>query len=259
MWQRIYLNFKALLKLLKQFLMVGIIIASLTAVSFFTPLFSKVGLFFLQQLPIPNADIATSSQPTAPTAYVVLGGGLTKDQLGTIIVNDFSESRLQTVLNHYHQKPMPIILTGVESPWMRDWLIRHDNINGSSGNDGKKGIEDSIISENASMNTCENARFTAKRLTINHVYLVTGAYHMSRARRQFALNGITTEPINAPLPVPTDWRDIAANYRHSKRTLYEIGAYLRDLFLPQPDCRQADEVSMETLKHSRKPYALKTF
>ena len=258
MWQRIYLIVLAFLKLLKRLLLGSAIITSLTAVSFFTTLFSKVGLFVLQHLPIPQSELAESpgEHATTPTAYVVLGGGLTEDKLETIVVNEFSESRLKAVLKHYQQLPLPIILTGVESPWMHDWLIRHDNRQSS---DHKATIQESIISENASMNTCENARFTAKRLSLNNVYLVTDAYHMSRARRQFALNGITTTPINAALPESTDWNNIAANYRHSKRTLYEIGAYLRDLFFPQPDCRQAGDVSMETLMRSRKPDALKTF
>ena len=249
-----YSIWKALINLLKWLFIMGLLVAILSAVSFLTPLFSKVGLYFLQRLPLPN--IATQT-PTEPTAYLVLGGGLTKDATGTIIVNDFSRSRLQTLLDRYHNHPMPVILTGVESPWMYDWLVQHDASPKSQPYHAD--IAGQIISENASMNTCENARFTAKRLDIKHVYLITGAYHMTRARRQFALNGIATTAINAPLPEPSSWYNIAVNYRHSKRTLYEVGAYLRDVFIPQQDCRSSDEVSLETLKRSRKPLALKTF
>jgi uncharacterized SAM-binding protein YcdF (DUF218 family) len=249
-----YSIWKALIDLLKWLFVMGILIAIVSAVSFFTPLFSKVGLYFLQHLPIPKVPNLVVSEPTA---YLLLGGGLTKDAEGTIVVNDFSRSRLQTLLDRYHKHPMPVILTGVESPWMYEWLVKHDANPKSQSYHAD--IAGQIISENASMNTCENARFTAKRLDIQHVYLITGAYHMTRARRQFALNGIATTPINAPLPEPSSWYNIAANYRHSKRTLYEVGAYLRDILIPQQDCRSSEEVSLETLKRSRKPLALKTF
>jgi len=249
-----YSLWKALINLLKWLFIMGLLVAILSTVSFLTPLFSKVGLYFLQRLPLPSVS---TQAPPQPTAYLVLGGGLTKDATGTIIVNDFSRSRLQTLLNRYHEQPMPVILTGAESPWMYDWLVQHDASPESKLYHAD--IAGHIITENASMNTCENARFTNKRLEIQHVYLITGAYHMTRARRQFALNGIATTPINAPLPEPTSWHNIAANYRHSKRTLYEVGAYLRDVFIPQQDCRSSDEVSLETLKRSRKPLALKTF
>ena len=234
-----------------------ILLAVFFAFSFVTPIFSQAGLVLLQSFPVPAVtsdktatedNSSTASAHNSATAYVVLGGGLTTDTDDNIVVNDFTLSRLQTALRHYQQSPLPIVLTGVESHWMQDWLLAHDV------------KPDHIITENASMNTCENARFTAKRIPDRHVYLVTGSYHMTRARRQFALNGITTQPLPAPLPDEMiSWTNLPANYRHSRRTLYEIGAYLRDVWFPQSDCRSADEVSMETLKRSRKPDSLKTF
>lgn len=233
-----------------------LLLAAFFVFSFVTPIFSQAGLVLLQYLPVPAVtsdnpatedNSSTALLQNSPTAFVVLGGGLTTDTDDNIVVNDFTLSRLQTALRHYQQNPLPIVLTGVESHWMQDWLLAHD-------------VEpDHIITENASMNTCENARFTAKRIPDRHVYLVTGRYHMTRARRQFALNGINTQPLPAPLPEVISWTNIPANYRHSRRTLYEIGAYLRDVWFPQSDCRSADEVSMETLKRSRKSDSLKTF
>lgn len=244
----------ALINLLKWLLLIGSLVAILSAVSFFTPLFSKAGLYVLQRLPLSNSATQAAVEPTA---YLVLGGGLTKDSTGMIIVNEFSRSRLQTLLDRYHDRPMPVILSGAESPWMYDWLVDQDAKLTSEPYHAD--IAGDIITENASMNTCENARFTAKRLEIEHVYLITDAYHMTRARRQFALNNIATTAIPAPLPEPTSWQNITANYRHSKRTLYEVSAYLRDVLIPQQDCRSSDEVTLETLKRSRKPIAIKTF
>ena len=124
-------------------------------------------------------------------------------------------------------------MSGAEAPWLKQWL-------------NEQGI-DGIISENASMNTCENARFTAKRIPLHHVYLITDSYHMARAQRQFALNNINSTAINAPLPAKRNWLQPAQNLSHSRRAVYEVAAYLRDVLRPQADCRRADEVSIEQL------------
>ena len=251
------------------------------AVSMLTPIFSSVGLMVLQHLPIPpanthtnahnNNNASTASTPDQhasmlqPTAYIVLGGGLTRQnaQISTakeaqldntadanaerspIVINQYTRSRLQTVWHRYQQHPLPIILSGVESPWMQEWLAA-------------KGIND-VVSENASMNTCENARFTAKRLAIQYAFLVTDAYHMRRAQRQFALNGITTTPIIATLPYSKHWWNWRENSRHSRRTIYELAAYLRDVIRPQSDCRESHAVSMDELTSSHKSQDIRLF
>lgn len=296
------------------FLLLGLIIL----VAFYTPVFSTVGLWVLNHLPIPKVvqhpnpvltsptavnETVDNEQPgtpmslslpfnNEPTAYVVLGGGLTEadsyqDQQNpaksnetenaqqiksnisasyqpkqktdepeqqsstpslhkpNIVLNDYTLKRMQTVMQYHQKNPLPIILTGVDAPWMQDWLYNY-NI-------------DNVITENASMNTCENARFTAKRLHLQNVYLITDAYHMTRARRQFALNGIHALPIPAPLPMEKGWLEPSNNAQHSRRTLYELAAYARDVFVPQDNCREASEVSFETLLRSRKPEDVKTF
>lgn len=200
-------------------------------ISLFTPVFSRTVVYLLQQLPLPSMTASAVRAP--PTAYVVLGGGLTNDINNSIVLNDYSLNRVRTVANAYRNLPLPIVLSGAEAPWLGQWLIEH-------------GI-DSLISENASMNTCENARFTAKRTPLHHVYLITDSYHMARARRQFALNNINSTPISAPLPVGRDWRQPAQNLSHSRRAVYEVAAYLRDVLRPQLDCRRAEEISPKQL------------
>jgi|GEM_PF-280898 len=292
------------LKAVQRGIIAVIMLLMLSVASFFTPLFSTIGLWVLNHLPIPEANHAmrpliydlnanqaeSATAPTLPlnwrsehepTAYVVLGGGLTEaghkpnrqksaiankgsdthvanrppsspaqkntPQLSpnSIVLNQYSLNRMQTVIWHYKKNPLPIILTGVEAPWMRDWLLNY-------------GI-DNIITENASMNTCENARFTAKRLNLSDVYLITDAYHMTRTRRQFALNNIHTSPIVATLPMQKSWLHPKDNAQHSRRTLYELAAYARDVFAPQQNCRRASEVSFDTLLRSRKPEDVKVF
>ncbi|WP_348654267.1 YdcF family protein [uncultured Psychrobacter sp.] len=211
--------------------LVGSTAVVLVLISLFTPLFSQAVVYVLTRLPLPNTASSAISSP--PTAYVVLGGGLTNDNNNQIVLNSYSLNRAQTAAAAYHDLPLPIVLSGAEAPWLGQWLLEH-------------GI-DGLISENASMNTCENARFTAKRVPLHHVYLITDRYHMPRARRQFALNGIKSTALNAPLPVKRDWMEPAQNLTHSRRAVYEIAAYLRDIIRPQNNCRDAKEVSIEQL------------
>lgn len=203
----------------------------LVLISLFTPLFSQVIVYLFTLLPLPNVPAMAMNSP--PTAYVVLGGGLTNDHNNQTILNDYSLNRARTAARAYHDLPLPIVLSGAEAPWLGQWLIEH-------------GI-DGLISENASMNTCENARFTAKRIPLRHVYLITDSYHMARARRQFALNGINSTPLAAPLPVNRDWMKPAQNLSHSRRAVYEIAAYLRDVIRPQVDCRYAKDITSQQL------------
>lgn len=224
-------------RLLKVFRIISIsFLISATSVvilllSLLTPLFSQAALYVLAHLPLP--PLPDTAPNTAPTAYVVLGGGLTNDNNNRIVLNAYSLNRVRTVATAYHDLPLPIVLSGAEAPWLGQWLIEH-------------GIND-LIAENASMNTCENARFTAKRAPLHHVYLVTDGYHMARARRQFALNGINTTALNAPLPVKRYWMEPAKNLTHSRRAVYEMAAYLRDVLRPQLNCRQAKDISIQQL------------
>ena len=221
---------------------IGTTMVIVVIISLFTPLFSRAMVYLFQHLPLPPMTGAAMSSP--PTAYVILGGGLTNDHDNRTILNGYSLNRIRTAATAYHDLPLPIVLSGAEAPWLGQWLIEH-------------GI-DGIISENASMNTCENARFTAKRIPLHHVYLITDSYHMARARRQFALNNINTTAIVAPLPVNLDWMQPAQNLTHSRRAVYEIAAYVRDIFSPQSNCRHADEVSEQQLLTPRGS-AVKTF
>lgn len=60
----------------------------LVLISLFTPLFSQAIVYMFSLLPLPNMPPAAKSSP--PTAYVVLGGGLTNDHNNQIILNSYS-------------------------------------------------------------------------------------------------------------------------------------------------------------------------
>ncbi|MDY6537413.1 ElyC/SanA/YdcF family protein [Acinetobacter faecalis] len=169
-------------------------------------------------------------QKMKPYAIVVLGGGLTLDKDSkTIIVNNYTKLRLEKTLEIEKQYQLPIVLSGVEAPYMQAWLK-------------ERGVDAKLL-EDRSMNTCENTRFSSlllqKKGGAPTVILVTDEYHMPRTRRLFALNGIETIPVEAPMPTQlTNWRPSAKNYDHSRRANYEMLASIRDVFLGSSDCRE---------------------
>lgn len=165
-----------------------------------------------------------------PYAIVVLGGGLTLDKKAKeIVVNNYTRLRLETTLAVEKHYQLPIVLSGVEAPYMQRWLQNHS--------------VDAKLLEDRSMNTCENTRFSSlllqKKGGAPTVILITDRYHMPRTRRLFALNGIQTIPVEAPMPKPlTQWRPSAQNYDHSRRANYEMLATLRDMWFGSSDCRE---------------------
>lgn len=179
----------------------------------------------------PNSESQdNTTQIAKPYAIVVLGGGLTLHENGKdIIVNDYTRLRLEKTLEVEKQYDLPIVLSGVEAPYMQRWLQNYQ--------------VDAKLLEDRSMNTCENSRFSSlllqKRGGAPTVILITDQYHMPRTRRLFALNGIETIPIEAPMPSTlTRWRPSVKNYDHSRRANYEMLATLRDVWFGSSDCRE---------------------
>lgn len=169
-------------------------------------------------------------QGSKPYAIVVLGGGLTLDKNGKdIVVNDYTRLRLEKTLAIEKEYQLPIVLSGVEAPYMQRWLKQHE--------------VDAKLLEDRSMNTCENSRFSSlllqKKGGAPRVILITDRYHMPRTRRLFALNGIETVPVEAPMPTHlTHWRPSKQNYDHSRRANYEMLATIRDVWFGSTDCRE---------------------
>lgn len=160
---------------------------------------------------------------------VVLGGGLGRDSARNIVVNAYTKMRLERAVEQKKHNPLPILLSGVEAPYMQKWLKQH-------------GV-DALLLEDRSMNTCENTRFSSlllqKKGGAPKVELITDAYHMPRARRLFAINGIDTVPVDAPLPIaPTEWQPSKTNLMHSRRATYEAIATMRDIWFGETNCRE---------------------
>lgn len=169
-------------------------------------------------------------QQSQPYAIVVLGGGLTLDKnRKDIVVNDYTRLRLETTLALEKTTKLPIVLSGVEAPYMQAWLAQ-------------RGVQANLL-ENKSMNTCENTRFSSlllqKKGGAPTVLLITDRYHMPRTRRLFALNGIETIAVEAPMPTSlTAWQPSQLNYHHSRRANYEMLATIRDMLFGSSGCRE---------------------
>ncbi|MGB5886926.1 MAG: YdcF family protein [Acinetobacter venetianus] len=184
----------------------------------------------LVEIKINKDGVIESNSSSKPYAIVVLGGGLTLGANGKdIVVNNYTRLRLEKTLEVEEKYDLPIVLSGVEAPYMQAWLK-------------ERGIEAKLL-ENRSMNTCENSRFSSlllqKKGGAPTVILITDEYHMPRTRRLFALNGIETVPVIAPMPTTlTQWRPSEQNYDHSRRANYEMLATIRDMLFGSSDCRE---------------------
>lgn len=184
----------------------------------------------LLELKKNKIETKTSRNSSEPYAIVVLGGGLTLGANGKdIVVNNYTRLRLEKTLEIEKKYDLPIVLSGVEAPYMQAWL-------------NERGIEAKLL-EKRSMNTCENSRFSSlllqKKGGAPTVLLITDEYHMPRTRRLFALNGIETVPVIAPMPTQlTKWRPSEQNYDHSRRANYEMLATIRDMLFGSSDCRE---------------------
>ncbi|WP_010115533.1 YdcF family protein [Acinetobacter sp. P8-3-8] len=179
---------------------------------------------------VQNENAEKNKSISQPYAIVVLGGGLTLDKnQKDIIVNPYTKLRLETTLDLEKKVNLPIVLSGVEAPYMQKWLA-------------ERGVEAKLL-ENRSMNTCENTRFSSlllqKKGGAPTVLLITDRYHMPRTRRLFALNGIETIPVEAPMPTQlTSWQPSQQNYDHSRRANYETLATIRDMLFGSSGCRE---------------------
>jgi uncharacterized SAM-binding protein YcdF (DUF218 family) len=174
-------------------------------------------------------QVLDGSNDAQAQAIVVLGGGLTLDQSGEIIPNSYTQLRLMQAVNQHRATGLPIFLSGVESPYMQKFL----KLQGESAH----------WLESRSMNTCENARFSALLLQslggAPRVELVTDEWHIPRARWLFAMNGIETVAVPAMLPGdPTPWWPDVRNLTHTRRAIHELLAFTRDRVLGVVGCRE---------------------
>lgn len=223
----ILLAYKKLLAFTKFVLVLSLFSMVSLAVLMVTPVFSNYLLFLLNNIPV---SVSSTHVKQPASMILVLGGGLRKKSNQEIVLNKYTKQRLQTVVKLHREKQLPIFFSGVEAKWAKNWLLEN------------KISTKKLILEGKSLNTCENANFSAiklKQLGINHVFLVTDAYHQQRAKLNFANNGIYTTAISASLSKhQKGWDTPKLNFDNNRRAIYEILAVLRDKYRPQTgkDC-----------------------
>lgn len=157
---------------------------------------------------------------------IVLGGGATLDTpnlSGKGHLSSIAANRLLTCIQLYHQLHLPIIVsggqvyktTGCEARIARQILL-------------DAGVpDDRILIEDESLNTTENAE-NVKKILSRHNFcrpiLITSAFHLPRAVRQF-------EKINVDItPYPADYHT-NVSFRFSFRQLVPSSDALNDVSL----------------------------
>lgn len=158
---------------------------------------------------------------------VMLGGGALPDVTGVHGLGQLSGSaanRLLTTAQLYHILQMPILVSGGQ-------------VYQTSGSEAEiaKAIlislgvpEGKIIVENQSRNTTENAVYSKQLMELNALHkpiLVTSAFHMERAVRQFNKTGTQV------LPYPTDYQAKRTAEVELAAQLYPSAAALQNVSL----------------------------
>lgn len=172
-------------------------------------LWSVVILFYVFSLPIfayyrtKSIEGAYPSKPIEEypksDAIVVLGGSTGQKTFPRFEAEETEGSRLLPAIRLFHQKKANLIIVSGGVPYEGT-----DGKSRTESSDMKEilldlGIpESSIIEENKSRNTVENALFVKKILEkkgINEVLLVTSAVHMRRAMMIFEKAGMKAIPV----------------------------------------------------------------
>jgi uncharacterized SAM-binding protein YcdF (DUF218 family) len=173
------------------------------------------------EAPYKALPVLTPDQARAQAeAIVVIGGGLysAAPEYGGNTVNRFSLERVRYAAHLQRQTNLPILVSGGavfgegrgEAESMREVLVR------------ELGATVKWI-EARSNNTYENAVNSKQILSeagIRRVYLVTHAWHMSRAEWAFVQSGtlVTPAPMGFTTPSSEDYRQLG--YLPSSRGLY---------------------------------------
>ena len=119
----------------------------------------------------------------SPKYVVVLGGGFDKGDLAT---SSGATERIIKGLALANQNHIPFVYSGCEAEYAKKTI---DYIQQGFG------THITTLFEGKSLDTYQNAKFTANLLQDKTVYLVTSAYHLPRAYKLFRHFGFTIVPI----------------------------------------------------------------
>lgn len=190
--------------------------------------FAPVPSLVEEKNPKTKESVWVPEKGERPQAIVVLGGGRRTDspEYGGDTVSAATLERLRYAAWLQRKTKLPILVTG-----------------GAPGGDGtpEADLMKAILTEEfradvrwaepRALNTHENAQFSKNLLgvsRIQHVYLVTHAWHMRRAQREFEIVGLQSTA--APTGFSRPGREGVANYLPSNIGLYLTGLALRERF-----------------------------
>lgn len=168
--------------------------------------------------------------PPSGDVIILLGGGTIQpvpDLTGSSAPSPLMMGRVVTAVRLYRRLGVPILVTGgrwsdaeaSEAAIVKRFLV-------------DLGVpESAVIEEGQARDTAQNARFAAaicRQRNFQRPLLLTAAYHLNRARRQFAAEGMAVVPFPAYFLGAGDtaitWRDLlprAYNLHTSANALHE--------------------------------------
>lgn len=155
---------------------------------------------------------------------IMLGDGATLDTPnlnGKGHLSSIAANRLLTCIQLYHKLNAPIVVSGGQ-------VFKNTGREAQIGNNILLDLgipKDKIFIEDESLNTTENAKYVKKILNQQHFrkpILVTSAFHMPRAVRQFQKAGITVTPF------PADYHT-NISFRFSSRQLVPTSEAMNDV------------------------------
>ncbi|AHV98307.1 YdcF family protein [Paenibacillus sabinae] len=171
-------------------------------------------LLYLSSIPlISDPLMRTLESKYSPPAQVqgdclvVLGGGATQgtpDVDGEGNLGGSAANRLITAVRLHRQTGLPVLFSGGQvfaDSGNEAYIARRQLI-------GLGVAEQNIIAENRSLNTAQNAEYTAALLKehgLSRPVLITSAFHMPRAVAEFRRAGLTVQPY------PTDYHASAVS------------------------------------------------
>ena len=137
-------------------------------------------------LPLENAKLPSLAKE--PKIVVVLGGGYDR---GVLATSAGATERILRGLLLAKEKRLSLLYSGYEAKYAKKAIERIQK---------GFGLHILVFYEPKSLDTYQNAKYSAKMIQARQIYLVTSAYHMPRAYRLFRHFGFL------PTPIKTDYR-----------------------------------------------------
>ena len=136
---------------------------------------------------LPLEDMKLPPLAKKPKMVVVLGGGYDK---GVLATSAGSTERILRGLLLAKKEGLALLYSGYEAKYAKKTIERIQK---------GFGLQIPVSYESRSLDTYQNAKYSAQMIQARQIYLITSAYHMPRAYRLFRHFGFL------PTPIKTDY------------------------------------------------------